>query len=68
MKIRYDLFLNRQSPMHSPTFIDVYETLDESETAMKVGECMSDCLVGKTSYLIFVNEGLLCSNWSVELI
>ena len=33
MKIRYDLFPTRQSLMHSPTFIDVYETSDESETA-----------------------------------
>ena len=33
MKIRYDLFLSRQSLMHSPTFINVYETTDESETA-----------------------------------
>ena len=32
MKIRYDLFLSRQSLMRSPTFIDVYETTDESET------------------------------------
>ena len=33
MKIRYDLFLNRQSLMHSSTFINVYETFDVSETA-----------------------------------
>ena len=33
MKVRYDLFLYRQSRMHSPTFISVYETTDESETA-----------------------------------
>ena len=33
MKVRYDLFLYRQSRMQSPTFISVYETTDESETA-----------------------------------
>ena len=33
MKIRYDLFLSRQSLMHSLTFINVYETTVESETA-----------------------------------
>ena len=33
MKVRSDLFLKRQSLMHSPTFIYVYETTDESETA-----------------------------------
>ena len=33
MKVRYDLFLFRQSRMHSPTFISVYETTNESETA-----------------------------------
>ena len=33
MKVRSDLFLKRQSLMHSPTFISVYETTDESETA-----------------------------------
>ena len=33
MKIRYDLFPNRQLLMHSPTFINVYETTDKSETA-----------------------------------
>ena len=32
MKIRYDLFLSRQSLMHSSTFINVYVTTDESET------------------------------------
>ena len=33
MKIRYDLFPNRQLLVHSLTFINVYETSDESKTA-----------------------------------
>ena len=31
MQIRYDLFLNRQSLMHSSTFVNVYETYDVSK-------------------------------------
>ena len=38
-----------------------------SYTDMKVGECMRNCLFRKRSYLTFINGGLLCSNWSVEL-
>ena len=33
MKIRYDLFLSRQSLVYSPTFINEYEMTDVSETA-----------------------------------
>ena len=43
------------------------DSSDISYTLMKVGGCVSKSLFGKRSYLIFSNEGILCSNWSVEL-
>ena len=43
------------------------DSSDISYTDMKVGGCVSECLFRKRSYLIFSDEGLLCSNSLVEL-
>ena len=52
MKIRYDLFPNRQSLTHPPTFISVYDMLDESENGKDLAS-VTCSIIGITRSIIF---------------